>query len=94
MHATLPVNASPDSCASPLGQSASTYCMWNKELSELLHVLIHVAGYDALVHKRYALSGWKSTKACMRREVILVKRHSFVYLFRIAQVCLLMSPNI
>jgi hypothetical protein len=44
------------------------------------------AGYDALVHKQYALSAWKSMKACMRREVILVYRHSFVYLFRIAQV--------
>ena len=45
------------------------------------------AGHDALVHKRYALSAWKSMKACMRREVILVRRHSFTYIFRIAQVC-------
>lgn len=45
------------------------------------------AGYEALVHKRFALSAWKSMKACMRREVILVYRHSFVYAFRIAQVC-------
>ena len=44
-------------------------------------------GHDSLVHKRYALSAWKSMKACMRREIILVYRHSFVYLFRIAQVC-------
>ena len=39
------------------------------------------------MHKRYALSAWKSMKACMRREVILVRRHSFTYIFRIAQVC-------
>ncbi len=38
------------------------------------------------MHRQYALSAWKSMKACMRREVILVYRHSFVYLFRIAQV--------
>ena len=49
---------------------------------------MHGVGYDSLVHKRYALSAWKSMKACMRREIILVYRHSFVYLFRIAQVCL------
>ena len=39
------------------------------------------------MHKRYALSAWKSMKACMRREVILVRRHSFTYIFRIAQAC-------
>ena len=54
-----------------------------------LHSFLSVphTGYDALVHKRYALSAWKSMKACMRREVILVRRHSFTYIFRIAQVC-------
>ena len=52
---------------------------------------MHGVGHDSLVHKRYALSAWKSMKACMRREIILVYRHSFVYLFRIAQVCLGLS---
>ena len=38
------------------------------------------------MHKRHALSLWASTKACMRREVTLIYRHSFVYLFRLLQV--------
>jgi hypothetical protein len=44
------------------------------------------AGHQALVHKRHALSPWKSTKACMRREIILMWRHKFVYFFRLIQV--------
>ena len=59
------------------------YKRWEKQ-----YVSMRGVGHDSLVHKRYALSAWKSMKACMRREVILVYRHSFVYLFRIAQVCL------
>ncbi|CAL8470297.1 g9839 [Coccomyxa elongata] len=43
-------------------------------------------GFDALVHKRHALSAWKSMKACMRRELILMARHRFVYFFRLAQL--------
>ena len=38
------------------------------------------------MHKRHALSLWASTKACMRREVTLIYRHAFVYLFRLLQV--------
>ena len=44
------------------------------------------------MHKRHALSLWASTKACMRREVTLIYRHSFVYLFRLLQVGTLVSP--
>lgn len=43
------------------------------------------------MHRRHALSAWKSMKACMRRELILMSRHRFVYFFRIAQV---LSPFI
>ena len=50
-----------------------------------------MAGWEALVHRRHALSAWKSMKACMRRELILMSRHRFVYFFRIAQV---LSPFI
>lgn len=40
------------------------------------------------MHDRHALSAWKSMKACMRREMILMSRHSFVYFFRLLQVSL------
>ncbi len=45
-----------------------------------------MTGRRALVHKRHALSAWKSMKACMRREIILMERHKFIYFFRLAQV--------
>ena len=53
------------------------------------------AGKDALVHKRYALTGGQAIKACMRRELTLMKRNGFVFAFRFLQVCpqaLVLSP--
>ena len=41
---------------------------------------------DALVHTRYALSGFQAFKANLFREVTLVKRNAFVYIFKTAQV--------
>ena len=34
----------------------------------------------------YALSSWEAFQACLWREVIIMKRNSFVYIFRILQV--------
>ena len=43
-------------------------------------------GRAALVHKKHALSLWRSLKACMRRETTLMSRHRVVYLYRILQM--------
>ncbi|KAK9861986.1 hypothetical protein WJX84_003567 [Apatococcus fuscideae] len=43
-------------------------------------------GKDALVHKRYALTGGQAIKACMRRELTLMKRNGFVFAFRFLQL--------
>eukprot|EP00891_Asterochloris_glomerata_P005114 jgi/Astpho2/5114/Aster-06326 len=37
---------------------------------------------DTLVSKPYALGPWEMCKACMEREVTLVKRNAFLYIFR------------
>ena len=44
------------------------------------------AGSAALCHTRFALSWWEGFKACLRREVILMQRNSFLYAFRLGQV--------
>lgn len=36
---------------------------------------------------RYALDGWGSFKACLRRDWILMKRNYFLYTFKTMQVC-------
>ncbi|KAF6262511.1 ATP-binding cassette transporter [Scenedesmus sp. NREL 46B-D3] len=40
---------------------------------------------DPLVRDKYALSGSGSWKACLRRDWILMKRNSFLYIFKSAQ---------
>lgn len=35
---------------------------------------------------RYALSGWDSFKACLRREWTMMTRNSFLYIFKTCQV--------
>lgn len=35
---------------------------------------------------RFALSGAKAFKACMRRDFTLMSRHGFIYIFRTCQV--------
>lgn len=37
---------------------------------------------------RFALSSWMIFKACMRRDYIIMKRNSLVFLFRLGQVML------
>ncbi|XP_024922481.2 pleiotropic drug resistance protein 3 [Ziziphus jujuba] len=41
---------------------------------------------NALSFSAYSMSKWKLFKACMARELLLVKRNSFVYVFKTAQL--------
>ncbi|KAK7385522.1 hypothetical protein VNO78_31244 [Psophocarpus tetragonolobus] len=41
---------------------------------------------SALARTKYAVSRWEATKACFEREVLLIRRHSFLYIFRTCQV--------
>ncbi|KAK9806328.1 hypothetical protein WJX72_010375 [[Myrmecia] bisecta] len=43
-------------------------------------------GSSALVHEKYALRFPQSLRACLRRELTLMRRNSFVYVYRIIQV--------
>ncbi|RZC04317.1 Pleiotropic drug resistance protein 3, partial [Glycine soja] len=41
---------------------------------------------NALVFKKYSLTKWELFKACMMREILLMKRNSFVYVFKSTQL--------
>ncbi|KAG2407357.1 Pleiotropic drug resistance protein [Vigna angularis] len=41
---------------------------------------------DALVSKKFSLSKWELFKACIMREILLMKRNSFVYVFKSTQL--------
>jgi hypothetical protein len=41
---------------------------------------------DGLCYKKYSLGKWEMLKACSRREFLLMKRNSFIYLFKSALV--------
>lgn len=43
----------------------------------------------ALVKTKYALGKWDLFKACVEREILLIKRNRFLYIFRTAQVSVL-----
>ncbi|MED6148583.1 ABC transporter G member 31 [Stylosanthes scabra] len=43
----------------------------------------------ALAKSKFAVSMWELFKACFSREIILIKRHSFLYIFRTFQVILI-----
>ncbi|RDX89206.1 ABC transporter G family member 31, partial [Mucuna pruriens] len=54
---------------------------------------MHTHPYDkskchpsALARNKYAVSKWDIVKACFAREVLLIRRHSFLYIFRTCQV--------
>ncbi|XP_021903944.1 LOW QUALITY PROTEIN: pleiotropic drug resistance protein 2-like [Carica papaya] len=40
----------------------------------------------ALVKDKYALSNWELLRACFARELLLMKRNSFVYIFKTVQI--------
>lgn len=39
------------------------------------------------VYKKYGLGRGAALRACLRREIILFRRNSFIYVFRTFQVC-------
>lgn len=45
----------------------------------------------ALVESKFALSKWDLFKACLERELLLIKRNRFLYIFRTCQVRILDS---
>lgn len=45
---------------------------------------------DALSFNTYSLSKWELFKACTRREFLLMKRNSFIYVFKSVQVASLL----
>ncbi|PKA67166.1 ABC transporter G family member 39 [Apostasia shenzhenica] len=44
---------------------------------------------SALATKKYGMSGWELCKACFAREWLLMKRNSFIYIFKTTQVTIL-----
>ena len=43
----------------------------------------------ALVKEKYGLSNWELFRACYSREVLIMKRHSFVYVFKTVQITIM-----
>ncbi|KAL8505058.1 hypothetical protein ACS0TY_016317 [Phlomoides rotata] len=43
----------------------------------------------ALVKKKYSLSNWELFRACFSKELLLMKRNSFVYVFKTSQITLM-----
>ncbi|CAN0879901.1 ABC transporter G family member 39 [Linum grandiflorum] len=43
----------------------------------------------ALVKSKYGISNWNLFKACFSREWLLMKRHSFVYIFKTSQITIM-----
>lgn len=41
---------------------------------------------DAISFSKYSLSKWELLKACTARELLLMKRNSFIYVFKTTQV--------
>ncbi|PON68433.1 ABC transporter-like [Parasponia andersonii] len=46
---------------------------------------------DALSFQKYSLSKWQLLKACARREFLLMKRNSFIYVFKSVQLVIIAS---
>ncbi|XP_031274838.1 pleiotropic drug resistance protein 3-like isoform X2 [Pistacia vera] len=44
---------------------------------------------DALSFDMYSISKWQLFKACMSREFLLMKRNSFIYVFKIVQILII-----
>ncbi|KAJ0078965.1 hypothetical protein Patl1_23925 [Pistacia atlantica] len=44
---------------------------------------------DALSFDVYSLSKWQLFKACMSREILLMKRNSFIYIFKTVQIIII-----
>ncbi|KAI5658381.1 hypothetical protein M9H77_27174 [Catharanthus roseus] len=61
----------------------------NEELS--LSLVKSKGSKDALVFSTYSLPKWKLFRACLSREFLLMKRNSFVYVFKSLQLFLIAS---
>ncbi|OVA16669.1 ABC transporter-like [Macleaya cordata] len=46
---------------------------------------------DALSFSKYSLSNWELFKACMSREFLLMRRNSFIYVFKTSQLVIIAS---
>jgi sensor histidine kinase YesM len=46
---------------------------------------------SALSKTKYAVSRWELFKTCFSREVLLISRHRFLYIFRTCQVLFILS---
>ncbi|KAL6909620.1 hypothetical protein ACP4OV_001901 [Aristida adscensionis] len=44
---------------------------------------------DALTTSKYGISSWESLKTVMSRELLLMKRNSFIYIFKVTQLIIL-----
>ncbi|KAK8959475.1 ABC transporter G family member 34 [Platanthera guangdongensis] len=43
----------------------------------------------ALARKKYGMSSWELCKACFAREMLLMKRNSFIYIFKTTQITIM-----
>lgn len=48
-----------------------------------------VARHPALVTEKYGISNWELFRACFARELLLMKRNSFVYVFKTVQIMIM-----
>lgn len=71
-------------------ESFKTFCIGQK-LSEVLMI-----SYDklkthpaALATEKYGISTWELLKACFSREWLLMKRNSFIYIFKTTQITIM-----
>lgn len=49
---------------------------------------------DALASSIYSLPKWELFKTCLNREFLLMKRNSFVYMFKITQVITCLNKSL
>ncbi|KAJ9177235.1 hypothetical protein P3X46_012473 [Hevea brasiliensis] len=61
---------------------------FGRAVKSTLSVPVDKSSYhpSALSKTRYAVSRWELLKACFAREILLIKRHRFLYWFRTCQV--------
>ncbi|XP_024516623.1 ABC transporter G family member 31 [Selaginella moellendorffii] len=62
-----------------------------KDLSAHLATPYNKAGSHpaALSKRKYAMSSWELFKACTQREILLISRHRFLYIFKTTQVAIM-----
>ncbi|WCJ29208.1 ABC transporter G family member 31 [Euphorbia peplus] len=61
---------------------------FGKSVERMLSVPVNksAANASALAKTKYAVSRWELFKSCFVRELLLIKRHTFLYVFRTMQV--------